>query len=144
MPNVKPGQIVRFTYTPKEKNESASFEDRFKEVFVLAANYMGKMHGIDLKKLTSAEKEVLQAIMDPKTKAKPHRLPLVNDVVRRMDPINEIKNPVTFYNKFVKLFLRNKDAYRMYEHSRMTGTVVTRNIKITGAYVNPNPLFKKI
>ena len=117
------------------------FHDRYKEVLVLHPNWRGKMHGIDLKRLTTAEREVLNAILDPETKNKPHRLPLVNDIVRRMDPLEEIKNPQTFYSKFVKVFLKNKDAYRTYHPNRMLSVTVVQKTNVTGKLINPKPLF---
>jgi hypothetical protein len=87
----------------------ASTGDKFKEVFVLTPLWQNKMHGLDLKRCTPAEREVLEAILDPDLKDKPHRIPLVNDIKRRMDPIELIRNPVVFYTKFVKPFMRKKD-----------------------------------
>lgn len=118
--------------------------DRFKEVFVLNPNWMGKMHGIDMKRLTAAEREVIQAVFDPRTKKGLHRIPLVNDVLRRMNPLVEVKNPQSFYQKFVKVFLRNKDAYRQYEIPRMLTVTVVKQTSVQGGVMNPKPLFHKV
>jgi hypothetical protein len=135
----KPGQVVRFTYNHLAVDEDSG--DRHKEVLVLHPHWQGKMHGIDLKRLTTAEREVLNAILDPETKKKPHRLPLVNDILRRMDPITEIRNPMTFYSRFVKVFLRNKDAYRTYYPTRMLNVTVVQQTHVQGNVFNPKPLF---
>lgn len=143
MAKIKPGQIVRFTYNPKVIEEDTG--DRFKEVLVLNPNWQGKVHGIDLKRLTQAERDVLMAIFDPTTKARGlHRIPLVNDILRRMNPLTEVKNPMAFYQKFVKVFLRNKDAYRQYETNRMLNTIIVKESKVQGQVTNPKPLFHKV
>jgi hypothetical protein len=149
----KPGEVIRFTYrwhtgaTPEESKVD------FKEVLVLHGNWLGKMHGIDLKRLTEAERVVLRTIMDKEMRKTvpggsfgtplPHPIPLVNDILRRMDPTEEIKNPVAFYSKFVKVFIRNKDAYRTYFPRRMWSVTVVKKTDVRGAVINPNPLFKK-
>ncbi|MHA2045170.1 MAG: hypothetical protein ACW99G_10265, partial [Candidatus Thorarchaeota archaeon] len=93
------GSTIRFTYN------SVSSGDRFKEVLVLHPNWNGKVHAIDLKRLTAAEREVLNAVLDPKQKGKTHKLPLVNDILTRMDPTELIRSPTSFYNQLVKQFL---------------------------------------
>jgi hypothetical protein len=136
----EPGSIIRFTY--EHQDVDASTGDKFKEVFVLNPLWANKMHGLDLKRCTPAEREVLEAILDPDLKDKPHRIPLVNDIKRRMDPIELIRNPVVFYTKFVKPFMRKKDIYRQYLPSRMSGVTVVKGAKIkTGKAPVQNPLF---
>lgn len=138
--NFKPGDIIRFTYDPQDVDENTG--DRFKEVLVLNPLWKWKMHGIDLKRLTPAERAVLEAVLDPEQKDKPHHLPLVNDIKRRMDPIELINNPVVFYSKFVKPFLRRADAYRQYVPKRMTGISVVKDASIkTGKKPIDKPLF---
>lgn len=144
MASFKPGQTIRFTYNhPSERVDEAT-GDRFKEVFVLNPNWQGKVHGIDMKRLTVAEREVIQAVFDPKTKKGMHRIPMVNDILRRMNPIQEVKNPMTFYQKFVKVFLRNKDAYRVYDLPRVLNATVVRTTNVVGGVTNPKPLFHKV
>lgn len=137
----KAGQTIRFTYHHSILDKDSG--DRFKEVFVLNPIFNGKLHAIDLKRLTDAEREVLRAIFDPKTKLKRHHLPLVNDILKRMNPVEEAKNPFSFYHKFVKVFLRNKDAYRTYSILRMLNTTIVTDTHVYGG-VNPNPLFYQI
>lgn len=137
------GQVLRFTYNSPE--EMTNPTDRFKEVLVLHPRWMGKVHGLDLKRLTAAQREVLDAIMRPESKGKQHRLPLVNDILRRMDPIEDVKNPVSFYSKFVNPFLRTAgDCYRTYWPKRMLNVTIVKNTSITGNVVNPRPLFYKV
>ncbi len=143
MPAFRPGQVIRFTYDHKRVDEDTG--DRFKEVFVLNPLWLGKMHGIDMKRLTQAEREVIVAIFDPQTKKRgPHRLPMVNDILRRMNPLVEVKNPQSFYHKFVKVFLRNKDAYRQYETPKMLNVTIVKRTNVLGAVQNPKPLFHKV
>jgi hypothetical protein len=140
----KPGQIIKFSYQHSARDKESGPKD--KEVFVLHPNWMGKVHGIDLKRLTKAEREVLAAIIEPPDEDgthKPHRLPLVNDIRRRMQVSQEIKNPVTFYTKFVKPFLRGKDAYRQYFPTKMMHPAIVKGVDLSGNVVNPNPLFGK-
>lgn len=142
--NFEAGQTIRFTYNhPKEAMDEAT-GDRFKEVFILQPNWQGQLHAIDLKRLTEAERKVLYEIMDPKAKEKVHRIPLVTDILLRMNPVEDIKNPMSFYNKFVKQFLKNKDAYRIYEHARMLNATVVRQTEVIGKVQNPKPLFHKV
>ena len=147
MQRFEPGQIIRFTYgTPNDDDVS----DRFKEIFVLNGNYLGKVHGLDLKLLSPADREVLSLIMDPKSKGQTHRIALVNDILNRMDPLEEIKNPVSFYAKFVRPFVRGKDVYRSYWQQKMMNPTVVQPSQVTGAAhgtavaVNPKPLFHAI
>ena len=142
MAKFKPGEIIRFTYNAKQLDEASG--DRFKEVLVLNPSWQGKVHGIDMKRLTEAERMALVAIFDPKTKKGLHRLPIVNDVLRRMQTLVEVKNPMSFYQKFVKVFLRNKDAYRMYETPRMANVTIVKDSAVQGGVYNPKPLFHKV
>ena len=137
-----PGQVIRFTYNHKQLDEDSG--DRFKEVFVLNPLWRGKMHGIDMKRLTQAERTVLTAVFDPKTKKGMHRIPMVNDILRRMNPLEEVKNPMSFYQKFVKVFLRSKDAYRMYESPKMLNVTIVKQTSVLGGVANPKPLFHKV
>lgn len=136
----KPGQKIRFTYRDVTEDSLS----RFKEVLVLHPMWQRKMHAIDLKRLTQAERVVLDQIMDPEQKSKTSSISLVNDILRRMNPVEDIKNPVSFYSKFVKVFLRDKDAYRTYYPQKMSGVVVSRPTNVQGQVVNPKPLFKKV
>jgi hypothetical protein len=135
----QPGAIVRFTY-------QASEEDPFKEVLVLHPGWQGKVHALDLKRVTPAEREVLQAIFDPASKGGRHRIPLVNDILRRMDPVVLVKNPIGFYQRMVKPFLRTAgDCYRQYWPQYIVNAQVVERTKVEGKVTNPAaaPLFKK-
>ena len=130
------GDIIRFTYS------SPTTKDRFKEVLVVHPSWNGKTHAIDMKRLTVAEREVLRIVMDPKMKGKSHRLPLVNDILTRMNPPELlVENPIGFYNQLVKVFLRNKDAYRTYYPRKMTGIQKVHASKATSYASNRKPLF---
>lgn len=149
MANYKSGDFIRFTYlhSPWERDEHTG--DKFKEVLVLTPLWDKKMHGIDMKRLTAAEREVLEAIFDTEVlKAvreggRPHRLPLVNDILKRMNPPDEVGSPVTFYSKFVKTFLRDKDAYRTYFPHRMSGVSVVKASRRPGPATPAKPLFHR-
>jgi hypothetical protein len=134
---LNPADTIRFTYNHKHIDEATG--DRYKEVFVLNPNYRGQVHGIDMKRLTAAEREVLISVFS-KSMVK-RRLPLANDILQRMKPLEEIKNPMSFYQKFVKVFLRNIDAYRRYDPSRMSGVTTVRVTEVKGGTINPKPLF---
>ena len=141
------GEILRFTYNMDPMGRDEDSGDRFKEVLVLHPNWQGKVHAIDLKRLTVAEREVLDTVFDKEAVAKAKlgkpasRLPLVNDILRRMDPLQEVKNPVSFYSRFVKVFLRNKDAYRTYYPFRMINVTVVKKTDVRGKPINPKPMF---
>ncbi len=144
MVKFKPAQTIRFTYNQPKERIDENTGDRFKEVFVLNPNYGGKVHGLDLKRMTPAEQEVIRAIFDPSTGKYVHKIPLVNDILRRMNPILEVKNPHSFYHKFVKVFIRNKDVYRIYEMRFMLNVTVAKDTKVQGTTFNPKPLFHKV
>ena len=149
--DVKPGAFVSFTYIPPRGSEEPA-----KEIMVLNPNWEGKVHGIDLRRVTPAERMVLQMIMDPETKQRLETVPypLVRDVLRRMDPVEVVKSPQRFYQQFVKPFCRNKDVYRKYWPQFMQGIKVVKPSEIqgpmrpvtpTGTAFKPmfkNPLFK--
>ncbi|OGR24991.1 MAG: hypothetical protein A2139_14885 [Desulfobacca sp. RBG_16_60_12] len=138
--NFTPGQIIRFSY--QHESVDANTGDKFKEVLVLNPLYANKMHAIDLKRLSPAQRAVLEAVLDPEGANKPHRIPLVNDIRRRMDPIQLIRNPVAFYSRFLKPFLNRTDAYRQYIPKRMTSITVVKDATIsTGKAPNKHPLF---
>ena len=140
--NFKPGDIVRFTY--HSEDSPAGSANVYKEVFVLHPQWQGKVHGLDMKRMTEAERVVLRVIMDPSSEnMSSHRIPLINDVLKRMDPPELIKNPVSFYNQFVKPFIRNKDVYRTYFPMVMTGVQVVTKTEVEGNVFNPKPLFGK-
>lgn len=136
----EPGDIIRFTYKHQTVDDSTG--DKFKEVLVLHPNWNNKVHGLDLKRLSPAERAVIEAVLDPEQLDKPHRIPLVNDIKRKMNPLELIKNPVAFYTKFIKPFLRGKDAYRTYIPHNMTAItkVLGASIK-TGKKPVDKPLF---
>lgn len=142
-----PGSVIRFTYRFHTGAPPEELTDDSKEVMILNANFQGKAHGIDLRRLTAAEREVLTVIFDPESKGKVHPLPLVNDVLRRMDPVRDVRNPISFYAKFVKVFLRNKDAYRTYYPRRMRGVTVVVQSHVQGKVThvsNARPLFHRV
>lgn len=139
MPIYKPGSIIRFTYHHLRVDEDTG--SPYKEVFVLNPQWRDEMHAIDLKRLTEAEREVLRGIMDPQYRTKRHQLNIVNDVWRRMNPPEDIKNPMTFYVRFVKVFLRGTDAYRRYKINRMSNVSVVQESAVRGNVINPKPLF---
>ena len=139
--NAQPGQIVRFTYHGTNDQPG----EQFKEVLVLHPNWLGKMHGLDLKRMTAAQREVLDAVFHPDPGGAPHRLPLVNDIRRRMNVLEEAKNPVSFYNKFVRVFLRTAgDVYRTYDSARMINPTIVKQTDVRGGVTNPKPLFHKV
>lgn len=151
MANYGFGDIIKFTYNPpkgKKIQGIKSFHDKwvndkFKEVLVLHPMWKGEVHALDLKRMNQAERQVLYDILNPDTE-KPHRLPLVNDILNRMDPRKEIKSPITFYAKFVKPFLRTTgDVYRKYNRNHMLSVKVVKDRDLKGEMINTNPVFKK-
>lgn len=124
-----------------------------KEVFVLHPHWNNKVHGLDLARVTPAEQQVLRAIMDPKTAEQVKagtwpvegvpNYPLIRDVCLRMDPTDLIKNPLAFYQRFVKPFIRDKDCYRQYWPNYMYGLQVVQESQVQGPVMNPKPLFHK-
>lgn len=138
-----PGDIIRFTYKHQSVDEHTGPPQ--KEVLVLHPNWHNKIHGIDLKRLSPAERKVLEVLLDPKMRDTPSRIPLINNVRKRMDPIEEIQNPQSFYVKFVRPFLNGKDAYRQYIPHLMTGVSRISQAKIsTGKPPTKNPLFGQV
>lgn len=142
------GQTIRFTYRHHTGAHPDEPKDNYKEIFVLHPSWQGKMQGIDMKRLTSAEREVLTSAFDPQIQAdfaegKQHRLSLVNDILRRMDPSYEIGQPASFYMKFVKPFIRGKDVYRTFFPRRMWNITIEGQ-GLAAPVKNQNPLFKKI
>ena len=136
----KPGQMIRFTY--KHQDVDVATGDKFKEILVLHPKWQNKVHGVDLKRLSPAERKVLELVLDPEQEDVPSNIPLVNNIKARMDPIKDIHNPVTFYTKFVRPFLNGKDAYRTYIPHNMSTVTVLKDFSIaTGKPINRNPLF---
>ena len=141
--NFKPGDIIRFTY--HSETASPGSTNVYKQVFVLHPGWQGKMHGLDMKNMTEAERVVIKTVMDPSAEnMRTHRIPLINDILKRMDPPELIKNPISFYNQFVRPFIRNKDIYRTYFPMVMTGIQVVDQSKVEGTVFNPKPLFGKV
>lgn len=138
----KPGQMIRFTYDHQVRDEASG--DQFKEILVLHPFWNNKVHGVDLKRLSPAERKVLELILDPEMKDVPSRIPLVNNIKARMDPIELIQNPMAFYSRFVRPFLNGKDAYRTYVPVRMRNVTVLKDYSIaTGKKPVERPLFGK-
>lgn len=136
----KPGQMIRFTYNHQSRDDATG--DKFKEILVLHPFWNNKVHGIDLKRLSPAERKVLELVLDPEQKDIPSKIPLVNNIKARMDPIEDIHNPMNFYTKFVKPFLNGKDAYRTYVPRNMMSVTVLNDFSIaTGKKPVRNPLF---
>jgi hypothetical protein len=148
MAKLAPGVIVRFSYSHPPEYVDEGTGERHKEVLVLHNNWHGRVHALDLKRMTTAQREVLHAILDEKTIAdvksgKRHRLPLVNDIIRRLEnPLEVMKNPVMFYTRFVSVFLRTAgDCYRMYHPKHMSLVTVVKNTDVRGKVINPTPMF---
>lgn len=135
------GSFIKFFY------RAPTTQDPNKEVFVLHPNWQGEVHGIDLKRVTPAQRDVLQIIMDPEARKNPAqatKYPLVQDILRRMPaPEDEIKNPLSFYQRFVKPFMNRADVYRKYNTGYMFNVQVLKESKVQGAVMNPKPLFKR-
>jgi hypothetical protein len=129
-------------------------KDKNKEILVLHPNWHNKIHGVDLKRVTPAEVQTLKAVMDPKVKAQidagkwpvdgAPNYPLIRDILKRMDPIELIKNPIAFYQQLIKPFIRNKDCYRQYWPQYASSVKVIKESSVQGQVTNPAPLFKKI
>ena len=60
MPLFEVGDTIRFTYSGHDT------KDRFKEALILHTNWNGKVHALDLKRMTVAEREVIKVVMDPR------------------------------------------------------------------------------
>lgn len=146
---IQPGAFISFRYQlpPEIVRASREPHDPNKEVMVLHPNWQNQMHGIDLKRITPAQVDVLRLIMDPATKDDPEKLnkyPLVRDILNRMDPPELIKNPVAAYAMLIRPFLGRADAYRKYWNSRVFSPKLIEASKVEGAMINPRPLFKKL
>ena len=159
------GQFITFTYNPPARDLrkrsglqtaaslSPQVHDSSKEILVLHPNWRNKVHGIDLKRLTPAEGQVLRAIMDPKTKQAidagewPVKgvpsYPLIRDILTRLDPVELIKSPLTFYQQLIKPFIRDKDCYRQYDPHYVFGVKVVLETHVMGPMINTAAQFKK-
>lgn len=146
------GSIKRITVPSTDPPPAPS--DPNKEVMVLHPNWHGKVHAVDLKRLTPAESQVLKSVMDPETKQKVDagqwpvdgvpNYPLIRDILKRFNPNELIKNPLSFYQLLIKPFIRDKDVYRQYFPNFCFNVKVVQESKIQGQLINPAPLFKKI
>lgn len=163
MQKLEPGQFVTFTYNPPARDirvrnglqtvADRELHDRDKYVLILNPNWQMKVHAVDLKRLTPAEVDTLKAIFDPNVKKSVEAgewpikdcppYPLIRDILRRMDPLTVVKNPVLAYQTLIKPFLRNKDAYRIYWQTYMYGPKVVVESHVTGQVRNPRPMFGK-
>ena len=138
-----PGDIIRFTYKHQSVDDQTG--DPNKEVLVLSFGYQNKLHGVDLKRLAPRERKILEFLLDPEMKNAQSNIALVNMIRKRMNPIEEIGNPMTFYANFIKKFLNGKDAYRVYIPKLMSGVSKIKNAKIgTGKKPTDKPLFGQV
>jgi hypothetical protein len=184
IPRIEPGQFVTFVYKPPAKPPKGQWayktvpvrlpdgttqlvnqryrvpappeppSDPSKQAFILHPNWHNKVHAIDLGRISPAEIQVLQAVMDPNVKAQADQgvwpiqgvpnYPLIRDILRRVDPVELIKNPLAFYQQLIKPFIRDKDCYRQYWPQYMFSLKVMAESHVKGPLVNPKPLFKKI
>lgn len=160
MGRLEAGEFVTFSYNPPAKPKKARLgdppepaRDPTKQVLVLHPRWQNMVHAIDLGNLTPAEVSVLRAIMDPKNKEAVSRgewpldgvpnYPIIRDILTRMDPSQLVLNPIAFYQSFVKIFLRGKDAYRKYLPQYISGVRVLEESHAKGTLINPRPLFHK-
>lgn len=147
--NYKSGDIIKFTYTGNYTNSN------FKEVLVVHPLWNGLTHAIDLAVLTEAERMVIRVVMDPKTKRTKEgrqkaatlgvRIPLIQNILRRMDPAMMTANPLSLYRRFIVPFLGNKNAYRTYTPSKMSAVQIIRyeDVSSSPSTNNAKPLFGK-
>lgn len=184
LPRIEPGQFVKFMYNPPAPKPKRPYvrktvlqkqadgtvaqvqtlsrapapppeiKNKNKEVFVMHPNWGGKIHALDLGRVTPAEIQVLQSVMDPECKTKVDsgqwpidgvpNYPLIRDILRRHNPAELIKNPLAFYQSLIKPFMRDKDCYRQYWPQYVSGLTVLAESHVQGPMTNPAPLFKKI
>ncbi len=176
-PKFEAGSFVSFVYNPPAPPEKRAYvkmvlgpagkpqpvqvqpkkpeapKDHNKEILVLHPNWHNKIHGIDLKRITPAESQVLHSIMDPKVKSAVDagqwpidnvpNYPLIRDILRRLDPVELIKNPIALYQQLIKPFIRNKDCYRTYWPNYAFSLKVIKETNVQGHMTNPAPLFHK-
>lgn len=148
-----PDGSTKQVVTPPQPAAPKPPSDPSKYVLVLHPHWNNKIHAIDLGRITPAEQQVLKAVMDPKNKAAVDAgqwpvegvpsYPLIRDILSRMDPAELIKNPVAFYQRLIKPFIRNKDCYRQYWPQYVYGVKVIEESKVQGQVTNPTPLFHK-
>lgn len=143
------GTVLRTTQVVQPKPEPPS--DPSKYVLVLHPNYHNQVHAIDLKRLTPAQVQTLRAVFDPKVKravdegewpvegVPPYAL--IRDILKRMDPVEAVKNPILCYQTLVKPFLAGADAYRKYWQQWMFSAKVVEDTHVQGKVFNPRPLF---
>jgi hypothetical protein len=144
------GTVKQALQVVKPKEDPPS--DPSKYVLVLNPNYHNQVHAIDLKRLTPAQVQTLRAIFDPKVKAAVDRgewpvegapaYALIRDILKRMDPVEAVKNPVLCYQTLIKPFLAGADAYRKYWQQWMFSVKVVEDSHVQGKVFNPKPLFK--
>lgn len=152
MNKIEAGQFISFFYNAPSKLGIP--ESKNKQVFILHPNWRNQVHAIDLQKLTPAEQQVLRSVMDAKNKQLVDagqwpiqgvpNYPLIRDILKRFDPTALIKNPIAFYQMFVKPFIANKDCYRKYSVNYIANVKVIQESSVSGNITNPAPLFKKI
>lgn len=145
------GRVVQELVPAKAAPPPPPPRDPAKEVFVLHPNWHGQLHALDLKRLTPAENQIVHAFMDPEVKAAvdagqwpvPNAppYPLLRDILRRTEPVELIKNPLSFYTQLVKPFIRQSDAYRKYNTAWVSNVRVVQESKVVGHVTNPKPLF---
>lgn len=183
-PKIEAGQFIKFFYNPPVKpakpqwkqqqvtvkNPDGSLKtttqnvraaapppppsDKNKEVFVLHPNWKGRIHGLDMKRLTPAQQQIVHAMMDPEVKAKVDagqwpvdgvpNYNLLRDILRRSDPATLINSPIAFYQQLIKPFIAQADCYRQYDAAFMSNTQVITESEAQGQMTNPKPLFKKL
>jgi len=129
------GDTITFTY-PVGKGSKTNAHDPRPKVFVLHPNWQGNLHALKTDLMSPNEWNMLRMIIDPVFQ-KEHKAALTRqdpNLVREFDAIMEsassatVTSPYDFYKRAIKPFLttrRDRDPYRQYSVSKMTGVRTT-------------------
>jgi hypothetical protein len=123
MATLRIGDIITATYT------GTNVHDKFPQILVLHNNFQGLVHGLNLNYLTEQEINYVKSVINPEFGAEMAKKDVrIRQALQRLGTISlDIKSPNVFYTRFIKTFIQNKSAYRLYNPAKLINVrVITR------------------
>jgi len=128
MVNYKIGDIITFTYPDAKCHEGHEHQhDPYPQVLVLHNNWGGNVHGMNFNNLSQQEINYLTALVDPVFAEEIVKKDMrIRQELLRLTNL-DVTNPLDFFNRFIKGFVRQYDSYRRYNPKKMINVRVVKN-----------------
>jgi hypothetical protein len=141
MPNIRIGDLISATYHGENSH------DFYPQILVLHNRWarknfpheVAKVHGLNLNVFSEYELAVIYSVLNPDLVARYEKTkPQIAHYVRSLHQTVikqglDIENPLDFYTKFIRQFVKSSDGYRLYFPEKMVNVkVITKREVLMG------------